>query len=230
MLKAYKDGKTSVIIGSNDNLYDWTYVDNIVHAHILAAEKLEQATKPQSFAVRFEGINSTLQARTPPSSVRRPDGRWLPFETPVTDGKPDPPLPAVRNRLDQFHGMSDPEADIDAAEYAVAGQAFTISNGEPLYFWDFVRAVYREYAGFDNAAKAWSLPAGIAIVAGTLSEWVAWARGTETNFTKNRMIFLRAKRYHNIDRARLLLGYEPIVGMGEGIRRSVQWYKENEAK
>ena len=33
-------GETPFIIGSGDNLYDFTFVDNVAHAHVLAAENL----------------------------------------------------------------------------------------------------------------------------------------------------------------------------------------------
>ncbi|MCJ1251381.1 erg26, C-3 sterol dehydrogenase [Trapelia coarctata] len=40
MLKAYHDGKTKWQLGDNENLFDFTYVGNVAHAHILAAKEL----------------------------------------------------------------------------------------------------------------------------------------------------------------------------------------------
>lgn len=42
MAQAAKRGQWRVMIGSNDNLFDMTYVDNAAYAHILAAEKVEK--------------------------------------------------------------------------------------------------------------------------------------------------------------------------------------------
>jgi sterol-4alpha-carboxylate 3-dehydrogenase (decarboxylating) len=42
MAQAAKRGQWRVMIGSNDNLFDMTYVDNAAYAHILAAEKIEE--------------------------------------------------------------------------------------------------------------------------------------------------------------------------------------------
>ncbi|EGC34899.1 3beta-hydroxysteroid dehydrogenase [Dictyostelium purpureum] len=39
-LNAAKEGKNKFMFGSGDNLCDWTYIDNVVHAHILAAEHM----------------------------------------------------------------------------------------------------------------------------------------------------------------------------------------------
>ncbi|KAI4218140.1 MAG: hypothetical protein L6R40_008802 [Gallowayella cf. fulva] len=40
MLNAYRTGKTGFQLGANDNLFDFTYVENVAHAHILASHAL----------------------------------------------------------------------------------------------------------------------------------------------------------------------------------------------
>lgn len=45
IIKAGRDDKTGFQLGSNDNLFDWTYVGNVAHAHILAAAKLLELVK-----------------------------------------------------------------------------------------------------------------------------------------------------------------------------------------
>jgi len=40
MLRAYYDGKTKWQLGNNENMFDFTYVGNVAHAHILAAKEL----------------------------------------------------------------------------------------------------------------------------------------------------------------------------------------------
>ncbi|KAI9142112.1 3-beta hydroxysteroid dehydrogenase/isomerase family-domain-containing protein [Paraphysoderma sedebokerense] len=42
MVEAIRQGKLKVVIGSGDNLFDFTYVENVAHAHVLACEKLER--------------------------------------------------------------------------------------------------------------------------------------------------------------------------------------------
>ena len=41
VVESAKRGQSSVMIGLNQNLFDLTYVDNVSHAHILAADKME---------------------------------------------------------------------------------------------------------------------------------------------------------------------------------------------
>lgn len=44
MYKAAKRGQTGVMLGDNSTLFDFTYVENVAHAHILAADKLTTTT------------------------------------------------------------------------------------------------------------------------------------------------------------------------------------------
>lgn len=40
MINIYRQGRTNVQIGNNDNLFDFTYVENVAHGHLLAARAL----------------------------------------------------------------------------------------------------------------------------------------------------------------------------------------------
>ena len=40
MYDVIRNGQTAFQVGDNSNLWDFTYVDNVAHAHILAAENL----------------------------------------------------------------------------------------------------------------------------------------------------------------------------------------------
>ena len=82
MVQAYKDGKTKYQVGLNDNLFDFTYVENVAYGHVLAVLALLSTHK----------LGSTV-----------------PIDTERVDG-----------------------------------EAFFITNGEPVYFWDFARAVWHE--------------------------------------------------------------------------------------
>ena len=46
--------------------------------------------------------------------------------------------------------------------------------------------------------------------------------GKEAGFTRYRVGYSCATRYHNIEKARRVLGYEPEVGLEEGVRRMVE--------
>lgn len=58
MLKAYYDGKTKFQLGDNTNFFDFTYVGNVAHAHILAARELiktQAAAKERQDEDRVDG-------------------------------------------------------------------------------------------------------------------------------------------------------------------------------
>jgi len=40
MIKAGRDGRSNFQLGTNENLFDYTYVGNVAHAHIIGAAKL----------------------------------------------------------------------------------------------------------------------------------------------------------------------------------------------
>lgn len=40
IMNIYREGKTGVQVGKNDNLFDFTYVENVAYAHLLAAKAL----------------------------------------------------------------------------------------------------------------------------------------------------------------------------------------------
>lgn len=59
VLKAYREKRTRFQLGSNDNLFDFTYVGNAAHAHVLAATALMRtAARPgQTVPLEHERID-----------------------------------------------------------------------------------------------------------------------------------------------------------------------------
>lgn len=43
-VEAAKNGKSKYQIGNGKNLFDWTYVENVAHAHAIAADKLTEGS------------------------------------------------------------------------------------------------------------------------------------------------------------------------------------------
>ncbi|KAJ7510525.1 3-beta hydroxysteroid dehydrogenase/isomerase family-domain-containing protein [Mycena galericulata] len=161
--EAWKRGTTHVQLGNNKNLCDRTYVGNVAHAILLAADKL-----------------------------------------------------------------GDP---------AVAGETFFITNNDPRLFWDFMRSLW---AGFDAvypnrpkavAKKTLVIPRPLALILAYVLQFFAWIRGDKDQpLTPYRVTFATATLYFSSEKARRVLGYEPQVGVDDGIRRTMEWFKaESEA-
>jgi sterol-4alpha-carboxylate 3-dehydrogenase (decarboxylating) len=95
-----------------------------------------------------------------------------------------------------------------------AGEAFFISNGEPVALRAFCKAVWREF----GCVPAWEVrvPEGVAAA-------VAWVVGALGGGFAGGMVRDGCRdMYVSIDKARRVLGYEPRVGLDEGVRRSCQ--------
>ncbi|KAF2239325.1 NAD(P)-binding protein [Viridothelium virens] len=139
--------ETPFIIGSGENLYDFTFVTNVADAHVLAIENL-------------------LSTKT------------------------------------------------------AAGEAFFISNQEPVPFRDFMLAIWRE---FDHVPPfEVRIPESLAWLAGLIAEWATWITGMSSMATLSRGSVQDATgtRYASGDKARRILGYYPRIGLQEGIRIS----------
>lgn len=150
-MAAMEAGRTGTQIGDNTNKFDFTYIPNAAHAHLLAADRLSP---------------------THPKHAR------------------------------------------------VAGQAFFISNGTPVPFWDFPRALWRE-AGH-VPAKVTVLPKPVALVIAWLMEVWAWISGGTAPLTRFRVAMVTTTRWCDISKARDALDYEPLYSLDEGIRRTIK--------
>ena len=225
LLKVVENNQTKYQIGANDNLFDWTYVANVVHAHLLAADKLfNDPIDEKAFAENIGFVDATLHDIQVPTSRSRNIG---PHPTrQVTDEETQSALlynkgvkevkPVVRTKFDQFFDLSKPEAK---PALKVSGSAFFITNGEPIYFWDFPRAVWRGIGHIPPQPFVFSSSLGYFL--GAAAEAFAWLTGREAGFTRYRVKYASSSRFYNIEKARRVLGYEPVVGIEDGIQKTL---------
>jgi sterol-4alpha-carboxylate 3-dehydrogenase (decarboxylating) len=101
---------------------------------------------------------------------------------------------------------------------AAAGEVFFIQNNEPISFREFTLAVWKEFGHYPPFEV--EIPKGLGYLVGLISE--CWTRitGTPTTISRGSVLDACAMRYASGEKARRLLGYEPIVGFEEGLRRS----------
>lgn len=164
MLRAYHKGQTKFQLGKNDNLFDFTYVGNVAHAHILAAVAL---------------LN-THQRLTRPSEREKVDG-----------------------------------------------ESFLITNGSPVYFWDFARTVWKAAGDERQPSQVWVIERTFGLALASVIEWVWWALGGwKPNLTRKAVNYSCMTRYYNINKAQRLLGYKPLFELEESIIKTVQWFEK----
>lgn len=108
----------------------------------------------------------------------------------------------------------------------VSGEAFFITNDEPAYFWALARTVWKADGHVDKRVIVLSRP--VAILAGYLSEFFSKLLGKEPGLTPFRAKVVCATRYHNISKAKKLLGYNPRVNIEQGIQKTLEWMDENQ--
>ncbi|KAI5481268.1 C-3 sterol dehydrogenase (C-4 sterol decarboxylase) [Pseudohyphozyma bogoriensis] len=211
-INVLKSGQTPFQVGHNRELYDFVHVANVAHSQLLAAERLTSpGPSHDSFSLRLPPVASTIPRRQPPTSV---------------PSHVDAPLPASRNRYDQF---SEP------SEHPVAGQVFLITNGEPIGIWSLARAIWHEYNGHVPPFTV-ALPQSVGLTAAYGMEWFTWGiekvtgKKVEAGITVERVKYVTTHMYFNIEKARRVLGYEPVISLADGIKDSVQWVKDEEAK
>ncbi|KAK1769781.1 C-3 sterol dehydrogenase [Phialemonium atrogriseum] len=165
LIRIYQQGRTGVQIGDNNNLFDFTYAENVAHAHLLAARALLQ----------------TAAAATAPLDHERVDG-----------------------------------------------EAFFVTNDSPVYFWDFCRAVWAAAGSDKGTDHVWTLPSGLGLVLGLLSEVFFAVIRKPPTFNRQRIIYSSMTRYYDISKAKKRLGYRPLVSLEDGIKKSVRWFMEQE--
>ncbi|EIW71316.1 hypothetical protein TREMEDRAFT_67694 [Tremella mesenterica DSM 1558] len=230
-----KNGQTRFQIGDNNNLNEFTYVANAAHAHLLAIDKLDTTYPYSSFRDPIPSIDLSLGGYRIPTSEARPLGpntepteRDLMAARKFESGQDEESdlRPVLRNRMDQFASEAN---ELDQGGCPIAGQAFFVTNGEPTYFWDFARTVWREL-GADLSKPPFVIPTMIGMLIAALAEIYSKLMEREAGFTKFRVAIASQNRYYDIERARRLLGYEPVIGLEEGMRRWTEWYKTEMSK
>ena len=110
----------------------------------------------------------------------------------------------------------------------VDGEAFFITNGEPLYFWDMARLVWKAAGDKTDPSQVWVIGKDMGLTIASIMEWLWWfAGGRKPNLSRKVINYSTISRYYNIDKAKTMLGYKPKVSMEEGIVRTVKFIQED---
>lgn len=113
---------------------------------------------------------------------------------------------------------------------ASAGKAYFVTNGEPIAFWDFVRAVLQRLA---LPPIRGTVPFSLAYVAAAAHEAIDTLRGgtlnAEDGLSRFAIRYMCTHHYFSIARARRDLGYVPRVSIADGIERTAAHLEANGA-
>jgi sterol-4alpha-carboxylate 3-dehydrogenase (decarboxylating) len=105
----------------------------------------------------------------------------------------------------------------------VDGEAFLITNDEPRFFWDFTRLVWQYAGDTTRPEQVWVISRTWALLLAGLLEWIFWALGLGgAPLTRTKVRLSCMTRYFCIDKAKKRLGYQPLVGLEDGLRIAVE--------
>ncbi len=107
---------------------------------------------------------------------------------------------------------------------AAAGRTYILAGGEVTTLNELVGMV-AEIAGVPRPAL--HLPVWPFWIAGAACEAICAPFGVEPPLYRRRVDFYTKSRAFDISRARAEIGYDPRVGLREGIARTLQWYREH---
>jgi nucleoside-diphosphate-sugar epimerase len=104
-----------------------------------------------------------------------------------------------------------------------AGRTYILAGGEVTTLQELVDAT-AEVAGVKP--PKWRLPVWPVWLAGAACEAVCKPLGIEPPLYRRRVDFFTKSRAFDISRAQHELNFQPAVGVREGIRRTLEWYRE----
>ena len=111
----------------------------------------------------------------------------------------------------------------DGLNSIAAGQAYFITNGEPMPFWDFIRKVAARL-GFPPVK--YTAPKSLVYAIAAVKEGIDTLKGgtlnAEDGLTRFAIRYMCTHHYFSIEKARRDLGYNPAVSVEEGIERTCQ--------
>ncbi|KAF2478408.1 NAD(P)-binding protein [Lindgomyces ingoldianus] len=103
-----------------------------------------------------------------------------------------------------------------AIDLGINGEAFYITDGGPMLFWDF------------PSTRIIKVPFGVVLFFAAVGERtynIFTFRRKTLKMSPHHLDFTRKGYWFSIDKARVRLGYKPIRDTDEGIRRSVTWFR-----
>lgn len=118
-------------------------------------------------------------------------------------------------------------------ERRVDGQAFNITNDEPVLFWEFNRAVAASIGMPVRQEDVKVVPYWVAMLVATVSEWGTWVFSfgrKQASITREAVHLSTITRTLKCDKAKRVLGYKPRVGVYEGLEKCSKWFVEEAKK
>ncbi|KAJ4412521.1 erg26, C-3 sterol dehydrogenase [Gnomoniopsis sp. IMI 355080] len=121
---------------------------------------------------------------------------------------------------------SSPEARVD-------GEAFIITNDEPVLFWEFQRAIAASVGRPVKEEDIKVVPLWVVMLLALISEWTTWILSfgkKQPAITREAVHLSTINRTLKCEKAKRVLGYKPKVGVYEGLEIAGKWFLQEEKR
>ena len=221
-----------VYISSASTVYEGEDIENgdesLPYSRISQAPYADSKIQAEKDILAASGQSSTLCCAIRPHVVFGPgDNRFIPaILEKAAQGKLKRAI-GDRDKLSDFTYISNLVDAVLAAEQRlqagspVAGQAYFVTNGEPMAFFDFVERFLLElgYPPITGKVPYW-LAYSVAAVAEGLDSLRGGQINKESGLTRFAVRYMVTHHYFDITRARQDLDWAPRVSLAEGIRHT----------
>jgi sterol-4alpha-carboxylate 3-dehydrogenase (decarboxylating) len=230
-----------VYISSASAVYEGNDIENgdetLPYSRISQAPYADSKIQAEKDVLAFSGSDKTLCCAIRPHVVYGVgDNRFIPqILQKAREGKLSRAI-GNRDKLSDFTYVSNLVDAVVMAEEAlvpgsaVCGEAYFITNGEPMAFFDFIERVLVQlgYPPIKGKVPYWLAYAAAAVVEGfdTLKGGTLNAENGLTRFAVKYMV---THHYFNIAKAKRDFGWTPRVSIDEGIRLTVEGLKAGKA-
>jgi len=230
-----------VYISSASAVYEGEDIENgdetLPYSRISQAPYADSKIQAEKDILAFSGTGVTQACAIRPHVVfGAGDNRFLPaILEKAKEGKLKRAI-GNRDKLSDFTYISNLVDAVVAAEanlYAgspVCGQAYFVTNGEPMAFFDFIEKMLLElgYPAITGKVPYW-LAYFVAAVAEGLDTLKGGTLNSENGLTRFSVRYMVTHHYFNINKAYRDFGWKPQVSLEEGIRLTIAALKQHSA-
>lgn len=221
-------------ISSASAVYEGRDIENgdesLPYSRVSQAPYADSKIAAEKKVLAFSGTNGTQCCAIRPHVIFGvDDNRFIPsILKKAREGKLTRAI-GKRDKLSDFTYISNLTDAVVAAEEGlvagspVCGQAYFITNGEPMAFFDFIEKLIVElgYPRITGTVPYW-LAYAVAALAEAFDTLKGGTLNSEDGLSRFSVRYMVTHHYFNIAKAQRDLGWQPKVSLDEGIRLTVQ--------
>ncbi|CAG8979478.1 hypothetical protein HYALB_00012078 [Hymenoscyphus albidus] len=132
---------------------------------------------------------------------------------------------AARAHVLAYKALMKPES---ASHSKIAGEAFFITDGKPVPFWDFSRKIWAAAGDKTPPEKINLVPVWLVLGLAVALEWIYWVftfgQKSPGSLRSHTIRWVTEERTYSIEKARERLGYDPVDETDQSIKEGVEWH------